>query len=128
MMARSTRRGADSQPARGRAGSGRWWRLPAGSRGVPDRKVHSRCGCRDPYGEFRDDAAEVVLDARRLPMAGRANRTLARMEGVNPGSRLRHVDEIIPWSLFPMLETRGYGYRIVSREAGDVQVLIWQLG
>jgi hypothetical protein len=70
---------------------------------------------------------EAVLDVRDLPLEGQIGRTLASMEALPAGRRLRHVNSVVPWPLLAMLETRGCRYRLVGRKQGDVQILIWPL-
>jgi hypothetical protein len=89
--------------------------------------VHAGCRCRHPFGELADGVEEVVLDVRELPLKGQIGRTLASMEALPAGQRLRHVNSVVPWPLFAMLETRRYRYRLVDRKEGKVQVLIWPL-
>lgn len=81
--------------------------------------------CRDPYGEVGQGTAEVVLDARELPIEGLEGRTLERMEVLPQGARLRLLSSLIHWPLFAMLETRGYRYRLVGRKDGAVHILVW---
>lgn len=118
--------GARTDPNAGRRRWRRMW-LGRGGRLAPDRAVSAGCRCRNPFGELKDDMEEVVLDVRDLPLTGQIGRTLARMEELPVGQRLRHVNSLVPWPLFAMLETRGYRYRLVGRKAGDVHVLIWSL-
>lgn len=70
---------------------------------------------------------EVLLDVRGLPENGRDGLTLARLESLAPGGRLRQLTTTVPWPLFAMLETRGYRYCLVERNPGNVQVVIWRL-
>lgn len=83
------------------------------------------CRCRNPFGEVGEGTEEVVLDVRDLPLTGQEARTLERMEVLPAGARLRHINTLVPWPLFAMLETRGYRYRLVGRKEGAVHVLIW---
>lgn len=84
------------------------------------------CAGRQPFGEASHPAPEVVLDTRDLPMIGEIGRTLASMEALPPGHRLRHVSHMVSWPLLAMLETRGYTYRLVGRQRDAVHLLIWR--
>jgi predicted nucleic acid-binding protein len=110
-----------------RGGLWRHWRR-RGARVAPDSSmVDAGCRCRNPFGEPGDGGEEVVLDVRELPLSGQIGRTLAEMETLPAGRRLRHVNTVVPWPLFAQLEIRGYRYRLVGRKAGNVHVLIWPL-
>lgn len=126
-------RTAEPDSAKPRAGSNgrqrRWssmWSRKS-TPSIPDRRVRSDCGCRSPFGEIAAEAGEQVLDVRHLPMRGQIGRTLERMESLPEGERLRHINTLVPWPLFAMLETRGYRYRLAEQNSGNVQVLIWRL-
>jgi hypothetical protein len=68
----------------------------------------------------------VLLDVRGAPMAAQQGRTLAVLESLAIGRMVLHVNESVPWCLFPMLETRGVRYDVRSREEGDVRILMWR--
>lgn len=104
------------------------WRRPTRRRNLtPDRSVRSDCQCRHPYGDIVEVDREVLLDVRSLPLEGQVGRTLRQIELLRSGDKLRLVSSLLPWPLFAMLETRGYRYRLVGREAGNIQILIWSL-
>lgn len=106
----------------------RWSRRwPRKRSAIPDRTVRSDCRCRSPFGELKRETGEQVLDVRRLSLRGQIGRTLERMESLADGERLRHINHLVPWPLFAMLETRGYRYRLVENNPENVQVLIWRL-
>ncbi|HET7276281.1 MAG TPA: DUF2249 domain-containing protein [Longimicrobiaceae bacterium] len=107
-------------------GAGKRW-IRRVRQSIPDRTVNADCRCRNAYGEIDANADEVVLDVRDLTLKGQIGRTLEQMEVLAPGQKLRHVNSIIPWPLFAMLETRGYRYRMVGREKGNINVLVWPI-
>ena len=111
-----------SQPPHAKRGRVRLGRLARLFAGPPAREP---CRCRNPFGEVGEGAEEQVLDVRGLPPEGQSGRTLERMEVLPAGARLRHINTLVPWPLFAMLETRGYRYRLVGRKEGAVHVLIW---
>lgn len=120
--------GASEFDGAGEGGRARRLWLGRGARVAPAaRTADEGCRCRNPFGELGDGREEVVLDVRDLPLKGQIGRTLAEMETLTAGRRLRHVNTLVPWPLFAQLEIRGYRYRLVGRKTGDVHVLIWPL-
>lgn len=97
----------------------RWWGPRA--RPVPD------CRCRNAFGELGGEVEEVQLDVRGLSMDDQIGQTLARMEALPAGKRLRQIGPSILWPLLAMLETRGYRYRLVGRREDGIHMLIWSL-
>lgn len=89
--------------------------------------VGTDCRCRNPFSELVDGVDEVVLDVSDLPWTGQIGRTLALMEELPAGARLRHVNSMISWPLLAALDTRGYRYRLVGRKEDGVHLLIWRL-
>ena len=90
-------------------------------------RVDAGCRCANPFEEPEDGREAVVLDVRDLPLQGQIGRTLAALDALPAGHRLRHVNTVVPWPLFALLEIRGFRYRLVGRETGNVHVLIWPL-
>lgn len=109
--------GSSGRPAR------RWARLRAYF--APRRDWTGPCRCRDPFTEPTAAMAEVLVDARELPLDEQISRTLSACAALPEGRRIRHVNASVPWPLLPMLETRGWTYRLLARENGTAEILIW---
>jgi len=77
-----------------------------------------------------DVAAETrapqVLDVRGAAIPAQSGRTLAVLESLEIGRSVLHVNTFVPWSLLPLLQTRGVRYHFQSREPGDVRILMWR--
>jgi uncharacterized protein (DUF2249 family) len=75
------------------------------------------------------DAEEepVTLDVRGLAPPEPMERTLAALEDLPAGRELLQVNDRVPAFLLPLLDERGYRYRIGEDERGTL-VTIWREG
>jgi uncharacterized protein (DUF2249 family) len=73
------------------------------------------------------DPAPLVLDVRGGRPAEPLERTLATLEQMPDGRALLQINERVPAFLLPLLEDRGYRYRIGEDERGTL-VMIWREG
>jgi uncharacterized protein (DUF2249 family) len=88
-----------------------YWRDATAGRGAPEPSP------RPP--------AEVELDVRGLRPPEPLERTLAALERLPAGGRLVQVNDRVPVFLLPLLEERGFGYRIGADDRGTL-VAIWR--
>ncbi len=77
--------------------------------------------------EYRrqDEEPPIVLDVRGLTPPEPLERTLEALEGVPAGRALLQVNDRVPAFLLPLLDERGYRYRIGEDERGTL-VTIWR--
>lgn len=70
--------------------------------------------------------AELLLDVRELEPPEPLTRVLAAAGQLAPGSRIRMVQRFEPFPLYPLLEERGFRYRVEPRDATRYDILIWR--
>jgi uncharacterized protein (DUF2249 family) len=73
----------------------------------------------------RDDEPALVLDVRGLGPPDPLELTLAALEDLTAGRALLQVNDRVPAFLLPLLDERGYRYRIGEDERGTL-VTIWR--
>lgn len=73
----------------------------------------------------QDEEAPLVLDVRGLLPPEPLERTLEALEGMPAGRPLLQVNDRVPAFLLPLLDERGYRYRIGEDERGTL-VTIWR--
>jgi hypothetical protein len=66
----------------------------------------------------------VLLDVRHEPLQAQAGWTLALLGSLEAGRAVEHLNTEVPDFLFPLLETRGIVYEILSRTPGEVRILM----
>ena len=71
-------------------------------------------------------AEELLLDVRELEPPEPLVRVLAAAEQLQPGCRIRMVQRFEPYPLYPMLQERGFCYRVEPRDATRYDILIWR--
>ena len=71
-------------------------------------------------------AEELLLDVRELEPPEPLVRVLAAAEQLLPGRRIRMVQRFEPFPLYPMLQERGFCYRVEPRDATCYDILIWR--
>lgn len=69
---------------------------------------------------------ERILDARWLEPPEPMELTLAAIENLAPGERLRLLIHRTPNMLFPILQEWGFGYHTDPCEDGTYEILIWR--
>lgn len=73
----------------------------------------------------RDEEAPVVLDVRGLRPPEPLEQTLEVLEGLPAGRSLLQINDRVPAFLLPLLDERGYRYRIGEDQRGTL-VTIWR--
>ncbi len=73
-------------------------------------------------------ATEVNLDVRGLPPCEPLEQILAGCHQLVPGQRLRALVSREPLPLFPLLEQRGFAWRVVALAEGRCELLVWRAG
>ena len=73
-------------------------------------------------------ATEVNLDVRGLPPCEPLERILAGCNQLVAGQRLRALVSREPLPLFPLLEQRGFAWRVVALAEGRCELLVWRAG
>ena len=71
---------------------------------------------------------ERVVDARWLPAPEPLELTLAALEELGDGERLRLLIHREPHLLFQILEKWSYGYQTHICDDGSYEILIWYKG
>lgn len=71
---------------------------------------------------------ERVVDARWLEPPEPMELTLAALNVLEPGERLRLLIHRTPHLLFPILQEWGYGFRMYDSDDGTYEILIWYEG
>jgi len=86
-------------------------------------------GPEDWQTEYRrvDQESPLVLDVRGLGPPEPLERTLEALEGMPAGRSLLQINDRVPAFLLPLLDERGYRYRIGEDERGTL-VTIWRHG
>lgn len=69
---------------------------------------------------------ERLVDARWLEPPEPMELTLAALEVLEPGDRLRLLIHREPCLLFPILEEWGYEWKMHSSDDGTYEILIWR--
>lgn len=72
--------------------------------------------------------ADIELDVRGLTPPEPIERTLARLEAMHADDRLVQINERVPAFLFPLLDARGYRYRVDARDPRGTVTTIWSAG
>ena len=73
-------------------------------------------------------ATDLYLDVRGLPPCEPMEQILAGSDRLLPGQRLRALVSREPLPLFPLLEQRGFDWRVVALVEGRCELLIWRAG
>lgn len=73
-------------------------------------------------------ATDLDLDVRDLPPCEPMERILASSDRLLPGQRLRALISREPLPLFPMLQQRGFNWRVVEVAEGRCELLVWRAG
>lgn len=73
-------------------------------------------------------ATDLNLDVRGLPPCEPMERILAGSDRLLPGQRLRALVSREPLPLFPMLQQRGFDWRVVAVVEGRCELLVWRAG
>jgi uncharacterized protein (DUF2249 family) len=73
-------------------------------------------------------ASELYLDVRGLPPCEPMERILASSDQLLPGQCLHALLSREPLPLFPILQQRGFDWRVVAVEEGRCELLIWRSG
>ncbi|MBI5890724.1 MAG: DUF2249 domain-containing protein [Nitrosomonadales bacterium] len=68
--------------------------------------------------------SDRLVDARWLEPPEPMELTLAALETLEPGGRVRLLIHREPYLLFPILEEWGYAYQIHSGDDGTYEILI----
>lgn len=71
--------------------------------------------------------SERLVDARWLEPPEPMELTLAALEVLEPGERVRLLIHREPYLLFQILEEWGYRYSMRADDDGSYEVLIWQV-
>ncbi len=71
-------------------------------------------------------ATELNLDVRGLPPCEPMERILAGSDRLLPGQRLRALVSREPLPLFPLLQQRGFDWRVVAVVEGRCELLVWR--
>ncbi len=71
---------------------------------------------------------ERIIDARWLAPPEPMELTLAALEVLEPGERLRLLIHREPHMLFPILEEWGYAYLTHANDDGSYDILVWYKG
>lgn len=69
---------------------------------------------------------ERILDALWLEPPEPLELTLAAIETLLPGERLRLLIHREPKMLYPILQEWGFAYQRIARENGSYEILIWR--
>ena len=75
----------------------------------------------------RNDEPALVLDVRGLQPPEPLERTLEALDGMPAGRTLLQINDRVPAFLLPLLDERGYRYRI-GEDARGTLVTIWRGG
>ena len=70
--------------------------------------------------------SERIVDARWLEPPEPMELTLAALNDLEPGGRLRLLIHRMPHMLFPILQEWGYDYKAQDCDDGSYEILIWQ--
>ena len=70
--------------------------------------------------------AEILLDARDLEPPEPLERTLAALDELAPGQRLRLLLPREPYPLYAILERNGYQHETELHPDGYFAILIWR--
>jgi tRNA 2-thiouridine synthesizing protein A len=71
---------------------------------------------------------EHVVDARWLPPPEPLELTLAALNALGDGDRLRLLIHREPFMLYPILDEWRYGYQTLAKDDGSYEILIWYKG
>lgn len=71
---------------------------------------------------------ERIVDARWLEPPEPMTLTLAALETLGPGERVRLMIHRMPHMLFPILDEWHYGYEVDPHADGCYDILIWYRG
>lgn len=71
---------------------------------------------------------ERIIDARWLAPPEPMELTLAALEVLGPGERLRLLIHREPHMLFSILQEWGYDYLTNANDDGSYDILIWHMG
>lgn len=71
---------------------------------------------------------ELQLDVRGLAPCEPMERILASADVLLPGQRLRALVSREPLPLFPLLQQRGFDWRVVAIVEGRCELLVWHTG
>lgn len=95
--------------------------------GMGFSRVTRELGPDDWVTEYRrqDEEEPLVLDVRGLQPPEPLERTLETLEGMPEGRALLQLNDRAPAFLLPLLDERGYRYRIGEDERGTL-VTIWR--
>lgn len=73
-------------------------------------------------------ATDLNLDVRGLPPCEPMERILAGSDQLLPGQRLRALVSREPLPLFPILQQRGFDWRVIAVMEGRCELLVWRAG
>jgi uncharacterized protein (DUF2249 family) len=73
-------------------------------------------------------ATELNLDVRGLPPCEPMERILASTDRLLPGQRLRALISREPLPLLPLLQQRGFDWRVVAVVEDRCELLVWRAG
>lgn len=69
---------------------------------------------------------EHLVDVSALPAPEPLENVLDALEKLGPGDYLRVLHRREPWPLFPILEERGFAYRLQPGQQSAFDILIWR--
>ena len=72
--------------------------------------------------------AEILIDVRELAPPAPLEKILSALDTVGPGNHLKVLHRREPCMLYPMLERKGFAYRLLKRNEHLYEITIWRAG
>lgn len=70
-------------------------------------------------------AGEIAIDVRGLEPCEPMERILTRLDTLGADQQLRALIDREPLPLYPLLEQRGFGWKVLAMDDDGCELLIW---